>query len=445
MNRIDIQVGRQVARARRRKGLSQLEFADHVGRSESWVSKIERGLLSLDSLALARKISQVLAVPLEHLIAIDAQGVDGQPGADSGPEIKLVHLLINPRDWEMWDEVQRRWFFAQAAASVMSMLELLHGYPARAQDLSDRLAATRAGRGHLDLETVEGLEQATLGYRRAYRSASAFSLIGPAYGTLNLLIELAPDAGAHHDRIVSMIGQMSALIGSMLMLDLGDFDSSRGYLAIAARAGQQIGDPELLALALGCRAFHASYSGNRRGGLGFARGALDLAARGIHPVSHGWLAAVASEMHAASGEGPACERLLDEAAGHLGRADPGRAWLGIGVFNSDKLLAYRGGGLMRLGRYAEAQHELLSALGRLDPALRKHRCTAHIDLAESYVLGGQVDDGAEHAISALTIISATRHADSVKRVGKLFAAVRPTRTPTVRRLGEKLIELRAIS
>jgi hypothetical protein len=152
-----------------------------------------------------------------------------------------------------------------------------------------------------------------------------------------------------------MIGQMGALVGTMLMLDLGDFESSRQFLAVAARAGQQIEDPELLAFALGCRAFHSCYGGDRRAGVGFARGALDLADRGIHPLTHGWLSAVASEMHATAGEGRDCERFLDEAAAHLMRGDCGVAWLGIGVFNPDKLTAYQGGGLMRLGRYTEAQ------------------------------------------------------------------------------------------
>ncbi|SDI48612.1 Helix-turn-helix domain-containing protein [Sinosporangium album] len=445
MNEVDILVGRRVAESRRRRGFSQLEFGARIGRSESWVSKVETGVIRLDSLTLAQTISDLLRVPLKHLIALDARTERENEPSEQGQALKLMHLLINPPDWEMWDEVKRRWFFGQAAASVMSMLDLLRSHPVQVRDLSDRLQSVSSGRHRLDSETLEGLEQVTLGYRRAYRSSSAFSLIGPAYGTLNVLLELAPDAGAHRDRVVSMIGQMGALVGTMLMLDLGDFDSSRQYLAIAARAGQQIEDPELLAFALGCRAFHAAYSGDRRAGLGFACGALDVAERGMHPITHGWLSAVASEMHASSGEGHECERLLDEAASHLERDAAAVEWLGIGLFNADKLTAYRGGGLMRLGRYAEAQNELLAALGRLDPALRKHRCTAHIDLAEAYVQDRKIDDGAEQAMDALKIIMETRHADSLKRVARLFTTVRPTRTPTVRRLGEKLIELKAIS
>lgn len=445
MNEIDNLVGRRMAEARRRRGLSQLQFADLIGRSESWVSKVETGVLRLDSISHAQKLSKLLGIPLRHLLAMEARAGHEHELAGHEQTLKLMHLLINPRDWEMWDEVKRRWFFAQAAASVMGMLDLLRSYPKRAHELGDRLESTLSGRHPLDEETLEGLEQATLGYRRAYRSSSAFSLIGPAYGTLNVLLELAPNADRHRERVVSMIGQMGALVGVMLMLDLGDFDSSRQYLAIAARAGQQLEDPELLAFALGCRAFHSSYSGDRRAGIGFARGALDLAGRGIHPVTHGWLSAVASEMHASAGEDRNCERLLDEAAAYLERDASAAQWLGVGVFNADKLIAYRGGGLMRLGRYAEAQNELMAALNRLDPALRKHRCTAHIDLAESYVRDRKVDDGAEHALDALEIIAETRHADSLKRVAALFTVVRPTRTPTVRRLGEKLIELKAIS
>ncbi|MCO5973353.1 helix-turn-helix domain-containing protein [Actinoallomurus soli] len=445
MDERDTVVGRRMAEARRRKGFSQLQFGDLIGRSESWVSKVETGVIRLDSLNLAQKISTLLGVRLAHLVALDARTSGEQEQPEQQQTLKFMHLLINPRDWEMWSEMKRRWFFGQAAASVMGMLELLGGYPANPRDLGDRLESALSQQHRLDTETLKGLEQATLGYRQVYRSSSAFSLIGPAYGTLNVLLELAPDAGEHRNRVVSMIGQMAALVGVMLMLDLGDFESSRQYLAVAARAGQHIDDPELLAFALGCRAFHSSYDGDLRAGVGFARGALDLAGRGVHPVTHGWLSAVASEMHAACGEDRYCERLLEEADSHLQRDGSARPWLGIGVFNADKVTAYRGGGLMRLGRYAEAQDELLAALGRLDPALRKHRCTAHIDLAEAYVQDRKVEEGAEHALDALKIINETRHADSLKRVARLFKTVRSTRTPTVRRLGEKLIELKAIS
>jgi hypothetical protein len=60
-------------------------------------------------------------------------------------------------------------------------------------------------------------------------------------GTLNLLAELAPEAGAYRDLIVSLIGQAGSLAATMLMLDQGDFGGAARYLAIAARAARQAG------------------------------------------------------------------------------------------------------------------------------------------------------------------------------------------------------------
>jgi tetratricopeptide (TPR) repeat protein len=228
------------------------------------------------------------------------------------------------------------------------------------------------------------------------------------------------------------------------MLDLGDFDAARPYLAIAARAAQQIDDAELMAFTLGCRAFHAAYSDSPSKGLGFAEAGLDVAARGIHPATHGWVSAVASEMNAATGEANLCTQLLQEAADHL-HQPVDRPWVGIGVFNDAKLAAYRGGGLMRLGRHRDAQTELLVALQSLDPALRKHRCTAHVDLAEAYLQDNKVDEAAGQGIEALDIVADTRHADSVRRVERLYRTVRATRAESVRQLGNRLVEFKAVS
>lgn len=142
MDKVDTLVGRRVAEARRRRGLSQLEFADLISRSESWVSKVETGVIRLDSLSLAQTISELLGVPLRHLIALDARTGRAQEQAGQEQTLKLLHLLINPHDWEMWDEVKRRWFFGQAAASVMSMLDLLRDQSAH--DLGDRLESVRS-------------------------------------------------------------------------------------------------------------------------------------------------------------------------------------------------------------------------------------------------------------------------------------------------------------
>jgi len=232
----------------------------------------------------------------------------------------------------------------------------------------------------------------------------------------------------------------------IMMLDQDEFSTAARYLSIAARAAQQTSDDELMAITLACRAFHSAYGGALPEGLAFATEALRVAARGeIHPRTHGWVAAVASEMHASVGDEAGCLRALDSAADQLCKPMPAEQWKGIGAFSTAKLTAYRGGDMMRLGRYRAAQAELLTALGQLDPAQAKHRCTAHIDLADAYASDGELGEAARHAISALDIIAFTRHANSLRRIAALYETIRVSRTGLARELGSKLLEAQAAS
>jgi len=265
-------------------------------------------------------------------------------------------------------------------------------------------------------------------------------------GTLSLLTDLAPAAGSCSDVIVSLIGQVGSLAGVILMLDQREFTTAARYLSIGTRAAQQTGDDELLAITLACRAFHSAYSGAPPDGLAFASEAMRVAARGqIHPQTYGWVAAVASEMHATVGDEAGCMHALDTAAEQLSNPMPAEQWKGIGAFGRAKLTAYRGGDLMRLGRYRDAQATLLTALGQLDSAQAKHRCTAHIDLADAYARDGELGEAARHAINALDIISFTRHADSLRRVAVLHGQLRASGTAVAQDLGSRLLEIRAAS
>jgi hypothetical protein len=245
---------------------------------------------------------------------------------------------------------------------------------------------------------------------------------------------------------VSLIGQSASVAGVILMLDEDDRDAARSYLAVAVRAARQAGDDELLAITFGCEAFRAAYSGDISVGVEYAKEAATVAASaGIHPLTRGWTAAVASEMHATAGDEAACMHALDTAAEQLQAPVPGAPWKGIGAFSAAKLAAYRGADLVRLHRYAEAQAELRLALTRLDQAQAKHRCTAHIDLASAYMLGGEIEEGARHAAAALGIIAVTRHAESLRRVTGLYQLAKPARAAAVRELRSRLLEVTASS
>ncbi|MCO6005470.1 helix-turn-helix domain-containing protein [Actinoallomurus purpureus] len=63
------EIGRRVARARRRRGLSQTVLAELVGRSESWLSQVERGLRTIDSHSVLIRLAEVLSVEISQLTA----------------------------------------------------------------------------------------------------------------------------------------------------------------------------------------------------------------------------------------------------------------------------------------------------------------------------------------------------------------------------------------
>jgi transcriptional regulator with XRE-family HTH domain len=59
--------GARIAAYRRRRGLSQAALAGLVGRSESWLSQVERGVRSVDRLSVLLDLARVLHVDIEAL------------------------------------------------------------------------------------------------------------------------------------------------------------------------------------------------------------------------------------------------------------------------------------------------------------------------------------------------------------------------------------------
>src|SRR5215472_16148970 len=60
-------LGARIAAYRRRRGLSQAALAGLVGRSESWLSQVERGIRSVDRLSVLLDLARVLQVDVEAL------------------------------------------------------------------------------------------------------------------------------------------------------------------------------------------------------------------------------------------------------------------------------------------------------------------------------------------------------------------------------------------
>lgn len=64
---MDDETGQRIARARRRRGLSQAVVAGLAGRSESWLSQVERGVRQVDSHAVLTRLAEVLHTDISEL------------------------------------------------------------------------------------------------------------------------------------------------------------------------------------------------------------------------------------------------------------------------------------------------------------------------------------------------------------------------------------------
>lgn len=64
----ELPIGRRVAYWRNRRKMSQQVFADRLGKSKSWVDKVERGVRRLDKLSVTAEIAEVLQVDVQLLL-----------------------------------------------------------------------------------------------------------------------------------------------------------------------------------------------------------------------------------------------------------------------------------------------------------------------------------------------------------------------------------------
>jgi len=106
----DLPIGERIALYRRRRGLSQPVFAGLLGKSESWVSKVERGVQPIDKLSTLVEVAGVLRVEVSALTGqpallepVDGDGHEGVPAlrralTDYGPVPGMAADEAEPED-----------------------------------------------------------------------------------------------------------------------------------------------------------------------------------------------------------------------------------------------------------------------------------------------------------------------------------------------------------
>jgi transcriptional regulator with XRE-family HTH domain len=87
----ELPIGRRMAQLRVRRGMSQQVFADRIGRSKSWVDKVERGVRTLDRLPMIETVAAALGVAPGVLVG---RKIQRAPATDAATAVDRVREAL---------------------------------------------------------------------------------------------------------------------------------------------------------------------------------------------------------------------------------------------------------------------------------------------------------------------------------------------------------------
>ncbi|MFI9269881.1 helix-turn-helix domain-containing protein [Kitasatospora sp. NPDC052896] len=146
-------LGKKIAFHRKRRGLSQKEFAQLLGRSEAWVSQVERGVRRIDRMTVLEMVAAALDIPVAELAA-EAPIVAAAAAEGETPGVSRLRLVLSaahslkailgphaaPDVDVLRDKVEQAWSLAHAGghADLAELLEdLVPSLESAARSVSD--------------------------------------------------------------------------------------------------------------------------------------------------------------------------------------------------------------------------------------------------------------------------------------------------------------------
>jgi transcriptional regulator with XRE-family HTH domain len=94
---VDTPLGERIAYYRRRRGLSQVKLAGLLGRSESWLSQVERGVRSIDRISVLIEVAGALNIPVTELSPdpLIQEGPEEHPAARAVREVLMQTVTLD--------------------------------------------------------------------------------------------------------------------------------------------------------------------------------------------------------------------------------------------------------------------------------------------------------------------------------------------------------------
>jgi transcriptional regulator with XRE-family HTH domain len=282
----ELPIGRRVAYWRGRRKMSQQVFADRLGKSKSWVDKVERGVRRLDKFSVVYEIADVLQVDVQLLLGKEVERRPETQNCIDQVEVEEIRAALERYDQmsaffqavpqspplvEMRKAVSHAWLTYQHAkygVLARTLPKLLrdaqaadsaHANGAEAKDAAHLLGqvyqiASSALRkvGEHELSWLAADRSIAVSQRAgdqllaglaSYRVGSALLALGRVRPSLevnvNIANRLAPVQDAKAERL-SVYG-MLLLNGAMAAARIGDSATVRDLLCGAEQASLELG------------------------------------------------------------------------------------------------------------------------------------------------------------------------------------------------------------
>lgn len=344
-------IGTRIAAYRRRRGLSQNTLAGLIGRSESWLSQVERGVRTPDRLSVLIDLADVL-----HVDVADLVGRPWQLQPNGGP-------LIDGLD--------------QLRYALSTYHELLNEKPHSQTDLPHLEAAINAA-------------------HRRYQAAE----YQPVIGQLPALLHEAARMGSpgHYVHAYVLTAKLATKLGADDMAWIAADRAVTSAVATGDTAAQGLAAYQLVCALLSteqrAQAEHIADTMAAR-----LDGATSLAVRS----ARGSLLLIGAVIAARTGDRTRAWQRL-RTAEQLAASLPDGANVAYTAFCRENVGIHRISVAVELGTATEAIEEAKRLdLGNLPEGLRSRRSQVHIDLAWAEAHRRRDNASIDHLLSAVTI------------------------------------------
>ncbi|WP_153812653.1 helix-turn-helix domain-containing protein [Streptomyces sp. SUK 48] len=221
-------------------------------------------------------------------------------------------------------------------------------------------------------------------------------------------------------------GQLNQMVG-WLSLDASRHAHAKRYFATAVEIGHEVGDPGLVASALGYMSLQETYRGRPQPARSLAQMAFAVTTDRLTPLTKTVMGARLARAHASLGD-EQCLRVLDTVQADFALAGTDEEPPYVLYVDAVEVAAQRGACYLDLGMADEAITSLSEALDLLStsaPNRARDRVHYLSRLAKCYLLDGEVERACQVGHDALALSQTIGSARITERLGELDTALAP--------------------